>query len=167
MKYKPILLLSLAVLFFVSTQASAQELKLVPEPKQLQRHDLNFTITSKTRIVINTAHSEEDRTAAETLVEEIEGATGQKLRITTSKSMPKSDAIYLARVADDRRMDSVLVEASLGIDDKFNEEGYALEVNSSRVIIAARAGEGVFYGAQTLRQLIHPNGAKQAIVPAV
>jgi hypothetical protein len=117
--------------------------------------------------VINAAHADEDRTAAETLVEEIEAATGTKLKITTARSMPKSGAIYLARVGDDKRLASTLEASQLAIDDKFNDEGYVLDANAERVIVAARTGGGLFYGTQTLRQLIHRGEANQANVSAV
>jgi len=167
MNYSFRLIFIATALFSVHAHASAQELKLVPEPKQIQRQEGSFTISPKTRIVINTVHADEDRTAAETLSEEIETATGQKLKITTSKSLPKSGAIYLARVADDKRLGAALEAHGLAIDDKFNDEGYALDVNPERVIVGARTSEGVFYGAQTLRQLIHRGDANQARVPAV
>lgn len=79
---------SVLLLFIACERASAQDLKLVPEPKQAQKREGQFTITPKTRIVINAAHAEDDRTAAETLVEEIEAATGTKLKITAARSMP-------------------------------------------------------------------------------
>jgi hexosaminidase len=167
MKYKLTLILITTVLFLVPVRASAQELRLVPEPKHVQRHEGNFTITSKTRLVINAAHADEDRTGAETIAEEIEAAIGQKLKIITSKSMPRSNAIYLARIADDKRLGAALEASNIAIDDKFNNEGYALDVNTERVILGARTGEGVFYGAQTLRQLIHRAEANQARIPAV
>jgi len=151
----------------LSSLASAQDLKLVPEPKQAQKREGRFTITPKTRIVINTAHAEEDRTAAETLVEEIEAATRTKLKITTARSMPKSGAIYLARVGDDKRLASTLEAGQLAIDDRFNEEGYVLDATTERVIVAARTGEGVFYGTQTLRQLVHRGEANQATIPGL
>jgi hypothetical protein len=163
---KHALLIPLSVLFF-STIVSAQELKLIPEPKQVQKRGGQFTITSKTRVVINSARASEDRTAAETLIEEIEAAAGFKLKITTSRSVPKSNAIYLARVADDKRLAQTLEASALALDDKFNDEGYVLDVASQRVIIAGRSGEGVFYGAQTLRQLIHGVDDNRASVPAV
>jgi hexosaminidase len=150
--------------FLLSSMTSAQELKLVPEPKQVQRHDGAFTITPKTRIMIS---AEDDRTAAETIVQEIEAATGLKLKVTVARSMPKSGAIYLARVGDDKHLYSALEASGLAIDDKFNDEGYVLDASTERVLVAARTGEGVFYGAQTLRQLIHRGEANQANVPAV
>lgn len=131
---------SVLLLFIACEQASAQDLRLVPEPKQAQKREGRFTITPKTRIVINAAHAEEDRTAAETLVEEIEAATGTKLKIATARSMPTSGAIYLARVGDDKRLASTLEASSLAIDDKFNDEGYVLDANAERVIVAARTG---------------------------
>jgi Glycosyl hydrolase family 20, domain 2 len=133
------------LLFFIACErASAQELKLVPEPKQVQKHVGEFTITQKTRIVINAAHSDEERTAAETLVEKIESATGLKLKITTAKSLPRSGVVYLARVGDDKHLASKLEASGLAIDDKFNDEGYVLDANTERVVVAARTGEGVF-----------------------
>ena len=157
-----------ALLFlFFPVRAIGQDLKLVPEPKQVQKQNGAFDITSKTRIVINAAHAEEDRTAAETIAEEIESATGQKIKITTARSAPKSNAIYLARAGDDRKLASLLEAASINLDDKLGEEGYALYASTERVIIAARTGQGLFYGAQTLRQLIDRGDGKRATCQAV
>jgi len=61
-----------AIVLLSAARASAQDLKLVPEPKQVERRAGAFRLTPKTRIVINAAHASEDRTAAETLAEEIE-----------------------------------------------------------------------------------------------
>ena len=167
MRTRLLLIVIAAILPGFCPKVSAEDLKLVPEPKQAQKREGRFTITPKTRILINSAHADEDRTAAETLVEEIVAATGTKLKITTARSMPKSGAIYLARVSDDKHLASTLEASQLAIDDKFNDEGYVLDANAERVIVAARTGEGVFYGAQTLRQLIHRGEANQANVPSV
>jgi hexosaminidase len=153
--------------FFTSAQAFAQDLKLIPEPKQVQKREGVFNITPEIRIVINSARSEEDRRAAETIAEEIQSATGSKIKITTARSGPKSKAIYLARASDDKRLASTLEATGLGIDDKFDEEGYVIDATKERVIIAARTDKGIFYGAQTLRQLIARLGDKQSSVTAV
>jgi hexosaminidase len=157
-----------ALIFFVfiPPQAFAQDLKLIPEPKQVQKREGAFNITPRIRIVINSARRDEDRKAAEMLAEEMEAATGQKIKITTARSMPKSNAIYLARTGDDARLAPALAAGGLSIDDKFDEEGYVLDANEERVIVAARTGQGLFYGAQTLRQLVG-RGDKQSSVPAV
>src|ERR1044071_9266283 len=122
-KQKNILVSACALFFFfASAQAFAQDLKLVPEPKQVQKREGTFNITPEIRIVINSAHSVEDRRAAETIAEEILSATGSKVKITTSRCGPKSKAIYLGRASDDKRLASTLEAAGLGIDSKFDEE---------------------------------------------
>lgn len=162
MTKKSLLLLLPSVL--LATVASAQNLKLVPAPRQIQTNNGVFTITHRTRLVTNSKHSSEDRVAAETLAEEIEQAAGIKIKITTARSAPKSDVIYLGRVGDDRSLAST---GGVSIDDKFNEEGYVLNSTPDRITIAARTGEGLFYGAQTLRQLIHRADGNKGSVPAV
>src|ERR1044072_2852218 len=168
MKRMSLIIPACALLFlFLPVRAISQDLRLVPEPKQVQKQNGAFNITSKTRIVINSAHREEDRTAAETIAEEIESATGQKIKITTARSAPKSNAIYLARAGDDRKLSSLFEATNVSIDDKLGEEGYALYASVERVIIAARTGQGLFYGAQTLRQLIDRGEGHRATCQAV
>lgn len=146
--------IAFAALTFLSTsRVSAQDLKLVPEPRQVERRAGAFVITPRTRIVVNQAHAEEDRPAAETIAEEIERAIGRKVTITTSRSLPGAGVIYLARTGADAKLGAALAAGRLAIDDGFDEEGYVIDATAARVIVAARTGAGVFYGAQTLRQL--------------
>src|SRR5205085_3565181 len=102
MMKRKLLWIFLAAIFLLSAApAFAQDLKLIPEPKQVEPRAGAFAITPKTRIVINPAHAEEDHTAAETLAEEIERATGRKVAIVTSGALPKGGRIYVARGGDD------------------------------------------------------------------
>src|SRR5205085_9863316 len=145
MMKRKLLWIFLAAIFLLSAApAFAQDLKLIPEPKQVEPRAGAFSITPKTRIVINPAYAEEDRTAAETLAEEIERATGRKVAIVTSRSLPKVGVIYLARVGDDAKLGAALAADKLAIDDKLNDEGYVIDATTERVGIAARTGAGVF-----------------------
>ncbi|HWP41592.1 MAG TPA: glycoside hydrolase family 20 zincin-like fold domain-containing protein [Blastocatellia bacterium] len=156
------------ILLMASVEALAEELKLVPEPRQIQKKEGSFAVTRKTRIVINSARKQDDLIAAEALAEEIEAATGLKLKISTERSMPRrSGIIYLGRTGDDARLASTLKSEGIGIDDSFDNEGYVIDADTRRVIVAARTGPGVFYGAQTLRQLLSRPPDKKATIPAV
>lgn len=60
----------------------------------------------------------------------------------------------------------------LGIDESIEgEEGYTLKVTNKEIIISGKTSKGVFYGIQTLRQLLPANSEKQSVaeltIPAV
>lgn len=157
-----------AFLLLVGIEVPAQELKLIPEPRQVEKREGAFTVDSKTRIVINRQHERQDRVAAEMLAEEIRSATGKRVKISTAKRMPDSrGVIYLTRAAnDDRRLTAVLAARGLSIDEDFDEEGYALDSRPERIIVVGRTGQGLFYGVQTLRQLLG-GGAQDFKCPGV
>ncbi len=151
-----------------SLQAPAQDLKLIPEPKQVQKREGSFTIGAGTRIMVGAAHAQDDRTAAEMLAEEIEAATGRKIPITTARSIPKtSGVIYLARLGDDRSVRSTLEAKGLGLEEKVQEEGYLLDADGKRIVVAGGTGAGVLYGVQTLRQLLRRGERERLSCPAV
>jgi hexosaminidase len=173
MKIPHALAITVAVFFFTSFNPSvikvvkAEESKITPPVKVVQKREGSFVITTKTRIIIHAAHAGEYRTAAELIAEEIESAAGFKPRITTARSAPRSGAIYIARVRDDRKLSMTLKAGGVEIDERFHDQGYALDVTSNLVIVSGLTGQGVFYGAQTLRQLIS-RGEKGALtVPAL
>jgi len=70
----------------------------------------------------------------------------------------------LARLQDQRIKEFL---ASKGLKaDSIGDQGYLLFSDDSHLIVAANTGQGLFYGVQTLRQLLHPDG-KTLICPAV
>jgi N-acetyl-beta-hexosaminidase len=74
-------------------------------------------------------------------------------------------AIVLARLQD-ARVRRFLARNGLKADELVGEKGYLLFSDKSHLIVAANTGEGLFYGVQTLRQLLRPEG-KKLICPAV
>src|SRR5262249_46226897 len=151
--------LAIAILYLLAPSglalAASKDLKLIPEPKQVKLGAGRFSVTSKTRIVINAAHADQGRIAAQILADEIESATGLKVPVTTTRSMPGgSGNIYLVHAGDDARADARLGSVGLGMDSAFDRQGYVVEVAPDRIIVSARSGQGVFYGIQTLRQLL-------------
>jgi hypothetical protein len=169
MKKAFIIILASAAALFVTPDGAAQELKLIPEPRQAQKREGVFTIDSKTRIVINRAREKQDRLAAEMLAEEIEQACGKKIKIGAARGLPDSrGVIYLAQtVGDDQGLKTALGAKGLSIDEKFDEQGYVLDSSRERIVVAGRTGQGLFYGVQTLRQLLTRGGDKGLICPAV
>ena len=67
--------------FFVllTTWTAAQDLQLIPEPREVQRQSGAFEVTAAVRLVVGAKHAGEDRFAAETIAEEIARQTGRKV----------------------------------------------------------------------------------------
>jgi hypothetical protein len=129
-----------------------------------------FVIKASTAILISNA---EDRTAAETLQKEIHDRTGMKLSIESATTTPKTTGhISLGRLTD-RGLRSYLESQGVKVDELGNhdldKQGYVIRVTDSGVLVAGRTAQGLFYGVQTLRQLLRPEGAegKTLTIPAL
>lgn len=160
------------VLFCASTLSALDsdgrpQLKLVPAPKEVQLRDGGFQVGPRTKIFVQLGHQSEDRIAAETLAEEVADQSGLKLDIRGMKAADKAEdgAIVLARLQDSR-VKKFLARNGLKADELVGENGYLLFSDKSHLIVAANTGQGLFYGVQTLRQLLRPTG-KGVMCPAV
>jgi hexosaminidase len=134
-------------------------LKLEPAPKELQLRNGSFKVGPRTKIFVLLGHQSEDRIAAETLAEEVEEQSGLKLDILGMNPGGKAEdgAIVLARLQDER-VRRFLARNGLKADNEIGEDGYLLFSDNSHLIVAANSGQGIFYGVQTLRQLLRPAG---------
>jgi hexosaminidase len=140
---------------------------LVPAPKEVQLRDGGFQVGPRTKIFVQLGHQSEDRIAAETLAEQVADQSGFKLNILGMKAAGKAEggAIVLARLQD-ARVRRFLARNGLRADKSVGDDGYLLFSDKSHLIVAANSGEGLFYGVQTLRQLLRPDG-KRLICPAI
>jgi hexosaminidase len=161
--FVPLLLLSLIA---AETPGPQNQLKLIPQPKEVQLHAGSFRVKPTTRILVEFGHQEEDRIAAETLAEEIHDQSGMKLSITGERPDAKQapSTIVLARL-EDQRVKQFLASKGLKADS-IGDQGYLLFSDKAHLIVAANTGQGLFYGVQTLRQLLHGDG-HTLVCPAV
>src|SRR5246127_988299 len=146
---------------------AAPALKLEPAPKEVQLRDGGFKVGPRTRIFVQLGHQSEDRIAAETLAEEVADQSGLRLDIQGMKAAGKAEggAIVLARLQD-ARVRRFLARNGLQADEVVGEDGYLLFSDNSHLIVAANTGQGLFYGVQTLRQLLRADG-KGLMCPGV
>src|SRR5688572_30954269 len=111
---------------------------VIPKPAQLTPGEGHFTLRDDTLVVIPDAVEMND--LARYLIDRVGPGTGFRLRfqLQTFGEAPQKNAIVLAIVNDD----------ALG------DEGYTLTSTPDSIRIAARKPAGLFYGVQTLRQLL-------------
>ncbi len=110
---------------------------LIPQPDQIAVQDGHFQVTDKTVITA----SGEARFQADLLIESLAPAMGARLKL-------------LEQASNDTDIISLVLEHSLS--ESLGEEGYRLDVSSQSIRIQARKPTGLFYGIQTLRQLLPP-----------
>lgn len=126
-------------------------LALVPRPKSLVRGQGQFTLTQQTHIYT----LRDDAPVAEYLAALLRTSTGLPLPVTVQDTAPASqDTIIL-----------VTNVPALGV------EGYELTVNAEQVVLRAGDAAGLFYGVQTIRQLLPPSveesGPQQGVTWAI
>jgi len=157
-------------LFAQAQSGDAARLKILPAPKEVRFAEGKLVIKASTTILISDA---EDRLAAETLQQEIQDRTGLKLAIFTATSAPKTSGhISLGRITD-RGLRAYLDSQGLNTDDlgtgDLATQGYVIRASEAGVLVAGRSAQGLFYGVQTLRQLLHPESSagKSLAIPAL
>jgi len=145
----------------------ARTVRLEPPPKELHLREGAFRVGPKTKIYVQLGHQSEDRIAAETLAEEVADRSGLQLEIISMKPEGKAQegSIVLARL-EDKWVRKFLSRNGLQADESVGEDGYLLFSDEEHLIVAANSGQGLFYGVQTLRQLLR-SSAKGLVCPAV
>ncbi len=127
--------LLLFVLFFALTKVYGQDpaIHLIPQPAEIQQSAGNFLFTKTTTIGFN---SKDSRKAAEMFADKLNIAAGISLNAREDKG-----------AAVQFNINKVPVE-------KIGKEGYTLISTPESVVISANEAAGLFYGMQTLFQLL-------------
>jgi len=123
--------------------ASNAELHLIPAPVDAQVRPGEFIFDQKTSILVPAGDPEIASTGRylAALFQEIAGTSPEVL--TRKRSGPGGRTILLA------------LDRGLG---RLGDEGYQLRVDRTSIKISAARKAGLFYGVQTLGQLIGPDG---------
>jgi hexosaminidase len=159
--------LSFPSVMLAQTPSAVGQLKLLPAPKETTLGEGSFRISEGTKVLLDAVRESEDRVAAETLVDEIKDQAGLKVAIEGAQAAARKEgsAIVLGRLQD-KGLREFLSGKGLKVDDSIGDQGYVLFADRSHLIVAANTGQGLFYGVQTLRQLLRPE-EKTFICPAI
>ncbi|HUZ94797.1 MAG TPA: beta-N-acetylhexosaminidase [Edaphobacter sp.] len=139
-------LLLLALTTFASAQSS---IKLIPMPREVHA-TADVPLPHGVRIVCAAPCSEEDHFAATDL-----GTTLQERNI--SSVSPSGFVIELTRLANHPVADFTA---------EMKPEGYVISATHNSLTVTAATAEGLFYGAQTVKQLIVGDGPKAVLQAA-
>ncbi|MCL2728315.1 MAG: beta-N-acetylhexosaminidase, partial [Bacteroidales bacterium] len=133
--------LSILIMLAIPAFASAQNsLDLVPLPVETALHQGNFHLLPNSRIIITSG------------AEETANHLAAKLRPATKYTLP---IIKTTLPQTQKRVGDIILELS-GNTKEIQKEGYTLSVNADQVMVVAADASGLFYGVQTLLQLLPP-----------
>jgi hexosaminidase len=130
-----------AMFFCVSAALAVNEPAIIPLPQNLTRLDGAFKLTPNTRLYTDPASMD----TGGFLAEQLRKSTGGRFRIS-GKTTPDLET----KIADGILLTTKDADAALG------QEGYELVVSTNSVVIRAPSQAGLFYGVQTLLQLLPP-----------
>jgi len=158
----PGLRLTVLLLTFVSFVAVAhgQEIQttrvsIIPQPRELTATGAKFQLDRNARIVLADPKSVDDQFAANDFIED----SKQTANVTLKVSRNRGRKTILIGLLSLPAVDAALKSASVMLPASLNEEGYLLSVGAESVVVAGASPAGVFYGLQTLKQLVRGSGA--------
>ena len=149
-----------AAYFFMSnnTGICGQEKTLIfPIPQELEKNGERFVLNEEVLILIPQHATESDLILARFLVREFSDKYGIALNIKHVSNIPDDDGRYIIMgVIDNPLVNSYCKQKGIEITrESPGKEGYVLEVNKNKAIVAGWDESGAFYGLQSLRQLVH------------
>ncbi len=139
------LLILLAIIFFsgasLNSYAKTDPVKIIPAPLSVKSLKGEFIITKATKVVISTSNPEAMEVAT-FFADRLDSASNYTIKPTVSLASMKN--------VKNTILFSITNDVTLG------EEGYFLTVEKEHVLISANTAKGLFYGVQSMLQLLPP-----------
>lgn len=135
-------------------------LHLVPSPRSVARREGALPLSPETLICLPAAAGDDDLFAARLLRDEIAQAIGHTLRLERQYRPHRSrGTIVLLRAGRDA---AAFPPAEFGWEapeGALPDQAYRLWIGPENVVVAADSASGLFYGVQTLRQIVRLHGS--------
>jgi len=123
---------------------------LIPAPASVTAGEGVFTLTAETRIYVDA--TPEVSEVGFYLAEALRPATGYALPVIATTPPPPPGHVLLTTQGAD-------------VDPALGEEGYVLSVSTQGATLTAHRPAGLFWGVQTLRQLLPPSIERTRVQP--
>jgi hexosaminidase len=117
------------------------DVSIIPAPERIVTTAVSYTVTSKTKILVEQGNTEASRVA---------NMLAKKFQVTTGFSLP---VIETKNELTDK---NTILFTSVNADSSLGKEGYELSVTKDGVVVKAPQAAGMFYAMQTILQLLPP-----------
>lgn len=136
-----------AALIASNFAAHAQTLRLLPTPQQVIKQEGKFQMNEMVPVFLDKKSSTEESQAVWLFCESYFEAFGKELTVADNKKVEK--AIYLRNLS--------LETPKKGADKEIlpvGNQGYQIRISSQKIEILANGNAGLYYGSQTLIQIL-------------
>lgn len=142
---KTTILLLTTIFFLVSGVifGSNDKVNIIPKPMEMKTLKGSYKLVNSTIVIIDDGNKELEKLAS-FFIEKIRLAGGPVLTIVNEKSASK------------RKTRKAIQFTLNGADPGLGKEGYELKVTKKRIHLKANTGNGIFYGLQSIFQLMPP-----------
>ena len=123
-----------------ATPMDLNEMNLIPQPVSLSATGSSFSITENSNIFVQ-GENDNLLMVGQFLADQLNPSTGYSLNVNKTEKAPSPGNIYLL----------------LKEDTELGDEGYEINITENLLTISANQPAGLFYGVQTLRQLLPAN----------
>jgi hypothetical protein len=145
-------LIVLAVATVAHAQSRPINIQIIPQPRELMATGQVFSLRGA-HVELADSRSQEDRFAAEDFISDVkQGGVSLKVRGGSDRKA------ILIGIASLPAMQKALRAQKVEVPANLNEEGYVLHASPNVVVVAGASAAGVFYGLQTLKQLVRGEG---------
>lgn len=127
-----------ALLFVTGCKNKSAEVNLIPQPMELKVSSGSFKIDENTVIIVN-SNNPKVKDLAQYFTKQFDSASGYSLKIISSSEKNESE--------------KSITFSDKNIDTSLGNEGYKLISNENEIILTGTP-HGLFYGVQTLFQLL-------------
>lgn len=161
MSYKKILILSAIYIVGLKLNIAQQiYLPIVPQPQKIEFSNDEFVIQNQTiQLKLYCEQSEALKNVINELIDVSQKYTSSDVSINNVNDK----IIHVGINNYDESFSSVLKKYNLMLDDSIGVEGYKLFISSNDIVVLANDNKGLFYGLQSLKQLVRASFNKQSL----
>ncbi|MEV0055261.1 beta-N-acetylglucosaminidase domain-containing protein [Saccharopolyspora shandongensis] len=124
--------------------------QVTPQPKQIERLGADVAVPGRVAVVVD---REVDQPTRDLLVEVLWAAGAQQVEVVEAGSAVRAPLTVRVGSLATEDVARGLRDAGVEVPPDLPPEGYALAANGETVVLGGIDGDGVYYAAQTLRQL--------------
>ncbi|RKY37798.1 MAG: hypothetical protein DRP73_01200 [Candidatus Omnitrophota bacterium] len=153
--------------YAVEVISSSEKPILIPLPKEVKWGEGQFIVDSKT--VIGVGSSMDEKRIGEFLQQELKDIYGLNLEIVSGKRLYREKkTILIGKPENNPLVNKLCQERNIFLTEKkIGREGYVLLVTPKEVMVTGNESQGIYWGIQTLIQLLNSTGEKKIVIPTV